>query len=385
VSSVSRKAGGLHESVRRLAQSLDDEPSTEVNVIGMSDEHTREDEGRWRPLPTHVFPVVGPQQYGYAPGLKKKLLQLDADILLTHGLWMYPTVASLSWHRRTQRPFIIHPHGMLDPWAVKNSKWKKRVASICYENSSLEKASCIRALCLSEAESIRSYGLTNPICVIPNGIDLPPEGITHDPPPWVGKVEPGAKILLYLGRIHPKKGLVNLLRAWRALQEDGSSVSNGWALAVAGWDQNGHEQELSMLANQLGTRGVHFLGPQFGKAKAAAYAHANAFVLPSFSEGLPMVVLEAWAHRLPVVMTPECNLPEGFQAQAAIRTEPEACSLAQGLKELFAMTDAERQLMGSRGRALVAERFSWPTIAADMNDVCKWLLGQGSQPSCILS
>src|SRR5476651_1830242 len=123
---------------------------------------------------------------------------------MTHGLWMYPTMVALAWHQRTRRPFIINPHGMLDSWAINNSYWKKRIAGFFHENAGLRKAACLRALCPSEASSIRAYGLRNPICVIPNGMDLPGESVAS-PPPWEGRVAVGRKILLYLGRIHPKK------------------------------------------------------------------------------------------------------------------------------------------------------------------------------------
>src|SRR5882724_11814378 len=99
IASVSRNAGGAFESVRRLCQSLNSLPGTEVHVLGTLDQHTREDVSSWEPLPMHIFPVHGPRQFGYAPRLKKKLFELDADIVLTHGLWMYPTGIALTWHR----------------------------------------------------------------------------------------------------------------------------------------------------------------------------------------------------------------------------------------------------------------------------------------------
>ena len=210
ISSVSRQAGGVHASVCRLGQSLGDAGAVQLQVLGLRDEHTDEDIGHWSPLPTRAFPVRGPRQFGYAPQLKRALFDLDFDIVLNHGLWMYPSVAALAWHRRTRRPFIANPHGMLDEWAVKHSRWKKRLAGLLYENPTLQRAACIRALCRAEARSIRAYGLRNPICVIPNGIDL----IPATPPPWAGQIEPGRKVMLYLGRLHPKKGLSNVLRAW---------------------------------------------------------------------------------------------------------------------------------------------------------------------------
>jgi poly(glycerol-phosphate) alpha-glucosyltransferase len=282
---------------------------------------------------------------------------------------------------------------MLDPWALKNSRWKKRIAWTLFEHAHLREARCLRALCKSEADSIRQLGLGNEIAIIPNGIDLPTESPAS--PPWADVIEPGKKVLLYLSRIHPKKGLANLLKAWAAERK-----TEEWILAIAGWDQGGHEAELKQLCAELkipftdmrepATNNpqpatVLFLGPQFNAAKLACYHHCDAFVLPSFSEGLPMVVLEAWANAKPVVMTAECNLPEGFQAGAALKIEPTENSVGVGLNELFRMTEAERVAMGGRGRELVVARFTWPRIAQQVEEVYAWMLGGGAKPDCISS
>ena len=266
------------------------------------------------------------------------------------------------------------------------------------------------------------------------------------------------RVLLYLGRIHPKKGLANLLKAWKQASGQRSVVSGPvvsgpvvsgpvvsgpavsgpavsgpvvrsqsteWVLAIAGWDQGGHEAELKALATELGIpwadvreatsplRGeggrrpdvvcpdaesnpssifhlpssrsfsVVFLGPQFGDNKIACYRDCDAFILPSFSEGLPMVVLEAWAYGKPVLMTPECNVPEGFAANAAIRIEPNVPSIASGLHILFESSISDLQSTGRRGRRLVAAKFAWPKIAAEMKSVYTWLLGGGAKPACL--
>jgi poly(glycerol-phosphate) alpha-glucosyltransferase len=177
--------------------------------------------------------------------------------------------------------------------------------------------------------------------------------------------------------------LVNLLQAWKTATQ--SAANKGpWVLVIAGWDQGGHEAELKSLTTSLGiSSSVFFVGPQFDEAKNASYACADAFVLPSFSEGLPMVVLEAWAHSLPVLMTPQCNLPEGFAAQVAVRIETDADSIAEGLTTLFALPDHERVAMGAMAQQLVKDKFTWPQIASQMFAVYRWLLGQGERPQCV--
>lgn len=380
--SLSRRAGGLYDATRHLAGSLHN-PPLEVQVFGLTDPDTSRDREGWGQLPVQTFAVRGPRFFGYAPALAPALSAANLDLLHVHGLWMYPSAASHRWRQRQQKPIIITPHGMLDPWAVRNARWKKRLAGWLYENAHLRGAACLHALCASEADAIRTYGLRNPICIIPNGIDSPPD-LPANPPPWAASLPADAKVLFYLGRLHPKKGLSHLLRAWAAVRS--ASGQAAWHLVIAGWDQGGHEAKLKTQAQQLGiSTCVHFVGPQFDAAKHASYRYAEAFVLPSLSEGLPMTVLEAWSHSLPVLMTPQCNLPEGFQAQAALRIDPEPERIAPRLAALFAMPDHERTAMGERGQALVAQRFTWPHIAQQMLSVYRWVLGQGEKPDCVMS
>lgn len=379
--SISRNGAGVSDSVRSLSREL--AGVCQVEVVALRDAFSDADADAWRPLAPEVFERVGPRQWGYSPGLKACIGRNGASVVHACGLWMYPAYAAAGACRRKGIPLVISVHGMLDPWALRNSAWKKKLAGWLYENRNLRSAACIHALCESEYESIRAYGLTNPVAIIPNGIDLP-QGGPESPPPWSDRIASGRKVLLFLGRIHPKKGLPNLIEAWAKLKAENRTLADSWALAVAGWSQGGHEDQLKKMVGEKGLGcDVLFLGPAFDDAKAACLQNADAFILPSFSEGLPMSVLEAWSYGLPVVMTAQCNLPEGFAANAAVEVRPEADSIADGLDRLLSMPDAERRQMGSNGRDLVVSKFAWPRIAAQMIEVYKWVLGEGSQPDCV--
>jgi len=409
--SVSRNAGGLFESVRRLAQSLA-LTGMEIRVFGIRDEFTDADLAAWQPVRVSAFQPTWLHRFGYSPRFLEELTAFEPDITHTHGVWVYPSIATNHYSRRKQSPYLISAHGMLDRWAVENSRWKKVIAHFLYEGAHLRGARCLRALCEAEARAMRELRLDNEIAIIPNGIDLLESGkqtAESRNAPWTGCVETGRKVLLYLGRIHPKKGLANLLKAWAEIQNSKFKIKNpaGWVLAIAGWDQGGHELEIKRLCEEMGlawtdVRGqgsgkefgvgnsarsgawsVVFLGPQFNGAKAACYAHCDGFILPSFSEGVPMTVLEAWVNSKPVLMTPQCNLPEGFTSGAALRMEPTVASMTDRLNEFWRMTDAERAAMGSRGHALAAERFVWPRIAEQTKELYEWMLGGGSRPACL--
>jgi poly(glycerol-phosphate) alpha-glucosyltransferase len=379
--SVSRQAGGLYDAVRRLGAEQAALNRSSILVFGLQDRNTLTDLAGWQGVAVTTATVRGPRSFGYSPQLLPALHGAGPDLVHQHGLWMYPSVACHRWSTRTRKPYLVSPHGMLDPWALGHSGWKKRLAGWLYEDSHLRRAVCLHALCEAEARAVRAYGLKNPICVIPNGIDLP-AGLDASPPDWEDSGTRGAKVLLYLGRLHPKKNLVNLLRAWAAIQRQGKGARD-WRLVIAGWDQIGYQARLARAARELEIEeSVRFPGPRFGDAKHATLGRADAFILPSLSEGLPMAVLEAWAYGLAVLMTPECNLPEGFATGAAIRLGPGPEAITPGLVELMEMSDAARAGMGRLGRKLVCEKFAWPRIARQMRAVYEWCLGGGARPDC---
>src|ERR1043166_7742722 len=198
VSSISREAGGLFQSVRGLAKAVASK-SADVRVFGIRDDQSAVDLQEWRPVSVQPFrPRL--RMGGYSNQLVPAMADADLDILSVHGLWKYCSVGSQRWHRQTGRPYVVLPHGSLDGWALRNARWKKRIAGALYENHHLRGAACLRALSEAEAGAIRSYGLRNPICVIPNGIDLPELAARN-----AKSQSADRKTLLYLGRLHRKK------------------------------------------------------------------------------------------------------------------------------------------------------------------------------------
>ena len=413
--SVSREAGGLFESVRFSSQALV-QNGIDVRVVALRDRFTVEDLPRWKPLQPEIVDHVGPRSLLYAPDFDRAVARLRPDIMHTHGLWQPSSIAVLRQKHKTGTPYVISPRGMLDPWALGNSGWKKQLAGALFENRHLREASCLHALCEAEAEAMRAYGLTNPIAVVPNGVALPK--ISEWRTEGRGQTSlQGVNTLLFLGRLHPKKGLPEAVRAWAEVTR---GKETGWRFVIAGWDQGGHEAELKRMCGEFGLRfsedrgqgaeirgqraevSIVFAGPAFGEKKETLLRSADAFILPSLSEGLPMSVLEAWACGLPVLMTDECNLPEGFAAGAAIRIGGTAhadqktkgprdkqiaadgkVSVAEGMRLMMAMTEEERRAMGVRGRVLVEERFTWPKVGAQMVEVYEWILGRAPQPACV--
>lgn len=381
---VSRQAGGLFFAMTGLAKAMHRPPELDVSVYGLWDEATQEDLARWGRVRVETERVQGPRSIGFSAKLGARLDEAGLDILHVHGLWMYPSVVAPRWRSRAGGPYVVSPHGMLDEWALRNSRWKKRIAYRAYEKRHLERAACLHALCEPEFEAIRAYGLSNPVCVIPNGVEAAKPTGSMPLPQWRSALGGNAKVLLYLGRFHPKKGLKNLLLACARLQRTSGGFPSGWHIVIAGWDQEGHRADLERLAAKFNLeKSVSFLGPQFGADKDAAFLTVNGFILPSFSEGLPMTVLEAWAYGLPVIMTRHCNLDQGFRAGAALSVDPDPDSIAEGLRSFFAMTNEGRCEMGRAGRDLVDTHFHWAAVGSQMARVYRWLVGSGPRPDCV--
>lgn len=389
LSCPSRENGGVFFASCSLATALQKD-GVEQTVIGERLPGYEQDRSSWGSIPVKTYRPYGPTRFSFKT---RSLIRLsNPDLIHSHSNWTDPQWAGLQWQKKTGRPLVATCHGTLDVWALKNSSWKKALVARLFSREALQTATCLHALCDSEAASMRAYGLKNPIVVIPNGVDVPKLGtrnlkLDHQRPLRSAatndltnsETQNSPKKLLFLGRIHPKKGLSELISAWSKVQ---SLLPNAlsWELIIAGWDDGGHEACLRQQVNELGLgQSITFTGPVFGAEKEALLQKADAFVLPSFSEGLPVSVLEAWAYQLPVLMTEFCNIPAGFKTGAALRIEPTPDSIANGLVKLFSMADPERENIGMTGRCLVEEQFNWPHIADSMKSVYEWCLG-GDRP-----
>ncbi len=377
--SVSRQAGGVFDAVRACALGLA-AIQNDVDIFSLSDARSEEDAGAWAPLVPELFARWGPRAFAYAPALAKTLLEKPLDLVHQHGLWLYPSISVSRFRARTGRPTVISPHGMLDPWALRNSAWKKRLARALFEDRNLAGSSCLHALNEAEARTIRLAGFGTPIAIIPNGVHLPSDAV-----PNTSDILPNAddrKVLLFIGRIHPKKGLTETIDAWAGFARRAPLLAQNWLLVLAGWDDGGYAAGLRRRIEELGlAHWVSLPGPVYGEQKAALFARASAFILASYSEGLPMSVLEAWSYRLPVFMTGACNLPEGFAAGAAIQISTKAGEIADVLGDRLG--DPALTTIGEAGRALVEARFTWEAIVAEHVRTYEWLARGAPRPGCV--
>jgi len=283
-----------------------------------------------------------------------------ADVVHIHAVWNFPTWWAMRACATVGVPYVVAPQGSFDPWALQLHSWRKRVYGAWTEIPLLRRAARVQALTQKEAVQIRGVLGEVRTSIIPNGVDV---GRFTDRPAVATTTGRSSRRpqLLSLSRLHPKKGVDRLLAGFAKISERFPEVD----LVVAGDDGGtGYGGRLRTLAGQLGLGSrVRFIGEQRDEQKIDCFLQSDAFALISHSEGLPVAVLEAMAAALPVIVSAECNLPEIEQERAGwvVAGGPE--TIADALSALFANWDEARE-RGQRGRVLVRERFTWPTIAA---------------------
>lgn len=378
VSGMENEAAGTTYCVRRLCQTLAAR-GTSVTILSVGDCSARKSE----PLEMSVYPRTAkrvPAVGGllFSKGLSKAIATEaeGGSILHNHGLWRMPNVYVGRAAAKARVPLVVSPHGMLGAGALKFSWRKKQLFSIIAQKPALAAAKCFHATSRQELEDIRAFGLHAPVAIIPNGIDIPPaESLRRD------ERSAAPRTVLYLGRVHPKKGIDRLLHAWSKVADHRPE----WRLRVIGPSEGGHDRELEALSASLGLRSVEFHPGLFGEEKDAAYRQADLFVLPTLDENFGMVVAEALANGTPVISTrgaPWAGLEThgcGWWIDHGV--EP----LVRCLELAMSMPREALRSMGAKGREWMARDFSWEHVADDMLDVYRWCAGFADRPQTVVN
>lgn len=292
-----------------------------------------------------------------------------------HGLWDLSTTVASRAARAAGKPYIISAHGMLESWALANKGRKKQIYGALFERANLQGAACLHALTRAELQDYRAFGLRNPVAVIPNGVDIPSqvsaETFLSEFPELRGK-----QLVLFLGRIHRKKGLDILAQAW-------ASLGTRWPeaqLVLAGPDFENTQAEIQTLLASLGIeQHVTFTEMLSKELKWSALRAARIFVLPSYSEGLSVSVLEAMGSGLPVVVTEQCNLPEVAERSCGWVIQPRADELASAIEEALCASSSRLAELASNGRHLISTRYSWQVVGEQMSSLYRWI-EDGARP-----
>lgn len=302
-----------------------------------------------------------------ARGARQWLVPLltQADLIHLHGVWDPIVYAAAVVATRLRIPYVLTPHGMLDPWSLAQKWWKKRAALLLGYRRMLNQATFLHYLNADEQILAASVGLTSQTRVLPNGIfleeidPLPPKGEFRASHAWLGD----RPMVLFLGRLHYKKGLDYLADAFAMVAQRFEQAQ----LIVAGPDA-GAQGPFETQIKALGiVDRVHLIGPIYGRDKIRALVDCDCFCLSSRQEGFSLAVTEAMACRAPVVISKSCHFPEAQEAGAGTIVDLDPSQIAAAISAVLADPAKARQ-MGDAGRQLVLNRFTWPTVARQMID-----------------
>lgn len=371
-SSLDPRCGGICASLPLLAKAVAAEGRFRTTILVA---HGPDQDSASRPVdgvPTIATTLRRVEGWTGGPGSRSVRDHIAAaDLLHIHGLWETHSVLAARWARRLGRPFVVSVHGMLERWALKNKWWKKQPYWRLVESRGLRQATCLRALTRTEVDDYRRLALRNPIAVIPYGLETPEvssPGLFLQRFPTLA----GQRLILFLGRIHYKKGVDLLCRAWAGVSRRFPEAH----LVLAGPDFESTRATVEALVRELKIQErVSFTGMLAGELKWSALAAAEVFVLPSYSEGLPVAVLEALGMGKPVIITRPCNLAEVGQAGCGWVVEPDVAQLKAALTEFLQAEGSLVRAMGASGRRLFESRYTCQKVGAQMAAVYEWILG----------
>lgn len=294
------------------------------------------------------------------------------SIIHDQGIWLLNNHVAVGVARKTKTPLIISTRGMLEPWAVNHKSFKKKIAWNLYQKNDLDSVDLFHATSQQEAENILKCGFRKPVAIIPNGVCVPP---------WRERTKStdSRKTILFLSRIYPVKGLLNLVSAWQAIHDP------NWRIVIAGPDEAGHKKEVMTAIAAAGLQDCfEFTGPVDDDAKWDWFLNADLFVLPSFTENFGIAVAEALACGVPVITTTGTPWQELVAHSCGWWVDIGVAPLVDALLEAIALSDIERSEMGQRGRDLVENGYSWARIGKEMAEVYSWVLGSGPKPATVL-
>lgn len=346
--SITARGAGVATSIEGLSQGLE-KAGHEVQVFALAEGEEGKGETEWSGAASRQFPILGPNALGFAPQMLPALIEWKPTIVHLHGLWMHTSRTVAEWAKRTGRPFVISPHGMLAPSALAFSPAKKRLARLLYQDRCFAEASAFHATCEAEALDIKRFGLIQRTEIIPHGIR----------PRVRPDVSRDGKTVLSLGRLHPVKGLDVLIAAWSILEGQFPE----WRLKIVGPDEHGYREQLERLIAGHGLVRCTIGPALYGEEKYRALAEASVFVLPSQSENFGLTVLESLLMGTPVVASHGTPWSVLREQSCGDWVAGNAESLSRAIARLIEVGSQTRAAMGARGRELVETAFSWDAIA----------------------
>ncbi len=363
IPSIAEESSGPTYSVKRLIESL-------INIDLDVELATLNYNNSVSPGYAHSFDIVGNKRLARSPIMYEWLINKvkihnKKIIFHNHGMWQFNSLYPGQIANKYKIPYIVSTRGSFSKVAFRNGSILKKLFWPLYQKPSFQNVSLFHATSIDEYLDIRNMGFKQPVAIIPNGIDIPNNFLKKDSI---------FRTVLFLGRIHPIKGLDLLLPAWKIIQDKHPD----WELKIIGDDvgyhgSTGYKIKLKNISNQLKLQRVDFLDPVYGNEKWQAYKDADIYVLPSYSENFGVTIAEAMASGLPVIVTKGTPWSEVEQKKAGLWIDNKIESIAYAIETLILKNPEDRLHMGQNGKDWMGKDFSWNTIAKNMNYVYDWI------------
>ena len=295
------------------------------------------------------------------------------NLIQIQSMWDLPYHKVMVEARRLGIPYIVTPRGMLEPWSLSQRKWKKKLAWWLYQCNDVQESVCVFTTAKMEADHISNLGITTSRAVIPNGIET-------DSYPCKTSVDIVKKQVLFLSRIHVKKGIEILFDAWKRIHSEFAD----WQLFVVG---NGEAEYIQSLENRVECLGlkdsIKILPPVYGNDKILLYQESALFCLPSFSENFGLVIAEAMSCGTPVITTTNCPWDILNETNTGWCIDLSVDNLEYALREALSMNLTELYDMGQRASKLIRDNFDYRSVARKSLCLYEWLLGGGNKPAFV--
>lgn len=386
ITSISLKGGGPSRSVPMLVKGLA-EAGVDITLMTFRSEDMNTHALEGTPAKLIVWEDrTTPRE------IEDFILSEKFDLIQLQSMWAksYHVVALIA--RNHNIPYIITPRGMLEPWSLSQKKWKKKLALMFYQMKDLQKAACIFTTAEMEAKHVRELGVRTPMSVIPNGIET-------DGYACRTSLEGVKKQILFLSRVHVKKGIEILIDAFGKLRAEGGEF-NEWSVVIVGNGEEDYIENLKHKVNELGLENyIKILPPVFGVDKTKLYQESSLFCLPSYSENFGMVIAEAMSCGVPAITTNGtpwqllngdcCTMGAsldmlGDDKRTGWCIDLSVENLERTLREAMAMPTASLFEMGQRGSKMIHENFNYRSVARKTKELYEWILNGGIQPEFVI-
>lgn len=365
--------GGISETIRSIAVNWPQQDNLEIFTA--NDSLLSADRPRWAGVRINAFENSFVGGIRYCPAAGQAIKAWEPNLIHSHGLWTHFSVNALGASKHASVPRIVSPHGMLEDWAFNHHKARKLPLWLAWEKRALNSATAIHVTSQSEAAAVRRRGIRAPIFVVPLGIDVSDMSDTRDTTASERARAGHDRTALFLSRLHPKKGLLDLIEAWSIVRPE------GWKLVVAGPSELGEAERASESIQALGlARQVSLIGPVASADKGAAFANAELFLLPSYSENFGLVVLEALHCGIPTLTTDQTPWTDLAQTGCGWVVSPGTSGIVPALRQATALSRQELVAMAPACRQY-AQPYTWPQTVSKLREVYGWALGASPVPA----